>query len=190
MKRSRIFIAINLPKDLKVELAAFESKWPDFPARWTKKDNIHITLAFIGYVNPEELYYISKTAKEVAARNSPFTVKLSKVCYGPVDKIPPRMIWAIGEKSKEFTDLRGDLEKTLFDSGKINFSPEKREFSPHITLARIIQWGWNRIEPEERPAIEEDINLTFPVDSIEVMESVLRPGGAEYTILESHDLGK
>ena len=62
---------------------------------------------------------------------------------------------------------------------------EKREFSPHITLARIKTWQWREIEPEERPEIEREIDLNFEVNSIEVMESAIKRTGAEYNILES-----
>jgi len=65
-----------------------------------------------------------------------------------------------------------------------------RGFSPHITLGRLRQWEFRKIEPEERPNINEEINFGFEVTSIEVMESNLRKGGAEYSVLESHKLGK
>ena len=97
--------------------------------------------------------------------------------------MPPRMVWAIGEKSEEFSALKGDLDKSLATS-------ENREFSPHITLGRVRKWEWQRIEPEERPEVDEEINLSFPVSSIEVMESVLKRTGAEYAVLESHNLGE
>ena len=57
--------------------------------------------------------------------------------------------------------------------------------SYHITLARLRQWEFNKIEPEEKPEINEDINLTFEVNSIEVMESELKRGGPNYIVLES-----
>ena len=60
-----------------------------------------------------------------------------------------------------------------------------RGFVPHITLARINEWQWKSIEPEERPEVTEDIDLAFTVESIEVMESILRRGGPKYEILES-----
>jgi len=192
-QRHRVFIAINLPEDIKKKLADFQKKWPELPIRWTKLRNIHITLDFIGYIDNDELLDICKITKEVASRHSSFSVNLTKICYGPpyqnkfgtgqaTDKKPPRMIWAVGARSEEFASLKDDLDKTLSTS-------EKREFSPHITLGRIRKWEWQRIEPEERPAVEEDINLSFSVNSIEVMESELKRGGAEYTVLESAPLG-
>ena len=182
MKRRRIFIAINLSEGVRKKLAEYQTKWPELPIRWTKPKNIHITLVFLGYLTDEELLEICRITKEVASRHSSFNINLTKVCYGPPKKMPPRMVWAIGEKSEEFSALKGDLDKSLATS-------ENREFSPHITLGRIRKWEWQRIELEERPGVDEEIDLRFSVNSIEVMESVLKRGGPEYTILEPHNLG-
>jgi 2'-5' RNA ligase len=162
--RHRVFIAINLPENIKKELSSFENKWPDLPARWTKKENLHITLEFLGYVSDEELMKVCQDTAELAQKHKPFDVRLNKIIYGPPGKMPPRMIWAVGEKIQELN------------------------ISPHITLARIRAWGFRQIEPEERPEVNEDIDLTFEVNSIEVMESVLKRGGPIYTILESFPL--
>lgn len=213
MKRQRIFIAINLPEDIRDKLTDYQKKIEGLftpyrsgasgsgPIRWTKLNNIHITLVFLGYVGNEELVEICKIAKEVAARSTPFEVNLNKICYGPTDKKPysetssltgrpavsgnrpPRMVWAVGKRSEEFSALKEDLDKSLA-------SLENREFIPHITLGRIRKWEWQRIEPEEMPEVEEEINLSFPVDSIEVMESVLKRDGPKYVILESAFLGE
>lgn len=183
--RHRIFIAINLPNHVKKKLSALSEKWPELPARWTKEDNLHITLAFLGYVSNEEISEICKITREVAGRHSPFEVRLTRVIYGPPQKMPPRMIWVEGEKSEPFLSLWDNLEKSLSSSDQIRYALENRAFSPHITLARIQTFNWRRIEPEERPEVNEDIDISFEVKSIEVMESMLKRGGAEYTILES-----
>ena len=186
--RHRIFIAINLPEDVKKKLIDCQKKWPELPIRWTKKENLHITLIFLGYIPDEELLEICKITKEISLRIQPFLINLNKICYGPPKKMPPRMIWVEGEKSREFTVLKDDIEKSLVTSERVNFSPENRVFSPHITLGRIRVWEFRQIEPEERPEVDEDIDLNFEVNSIEVMESQLKRGGVEYTILESASL--
>ena len=86
------------------------------------------------------------------------------------------------------SELREDLENSLTE--KVRFVPEKITVAPHITLARISSWEWRGIEPEERPEISEDIDLTFTVETIEVMESELKKGGPVYTVLESFKLGE
>ena len=183
----RVFTAINLPEEVKKDFLDYQSKWSDFPIRWTKKDNLHITLIFIGYTPEEKLGEICQITKEVAALHRSFSIDLNKICYAPPKKIPPRMIWAEGEKVKELTDLKQDLEKSLAAAG-IHLESNNREFQPHITLGRIRTWQWKRIEPEERPDIEKDISLNFEVNSVEVMESQLKRSGAEYAILESCNL--
>ena len=199
--RKRIFIAINLPEEIKKKLSDYQSKWPELPCRWTKKENLHLTLFFLGYLTDEEVGEVCKITREVASKYSPFSISLDKILYGPPKKMPartrhnfedvggsvaggpPRMIWVQGEKSKELANLKGDLEDSLTEN--IRFSPESREFSPHLTLGRIKTWQWRQIEPEDRPEVEEDISLSFNVNSIEVMESKLKRSGPEYTILES-----
>jgi len=186
-KRHRIFIAINLPEDIKNELVKYYEKWPELPAKWTSKDNLHITLEFLGDLTDVEIADACKTVAEVAKQHKSFSINLNKIVYGPPKKIPPRFVWVNGESSDELVDLKKDLQEYLLEN--IKFKPEaSRGFTPHITLARIREWEFRQIEPEERPEVAEDIDLTFTVESIEVMESQLKRGGPVYTILESHNL--
>jgi len=166
--KHRIFLAINLPEKIKKELSSFQSKWPELPIRWTRESNLHITLEFLGYISDDELLKVFQNTKEQALKHKPFTITLNKICYGPPKRSSnswtPRMIWVMGEKVQELDLL------------------------PHITLGRIRTWDFRKIEPDEVPQVNEDINLSFDVKSIEVMESVLKKGGPEYTILESFQL--
>lgn len=194
--KKRIFIAINLPENIKGELLKHQEeinslfrqeKTERGVMRWTKKENLHITLVFIGYVDDETVYQISRKVKEIASKHHSFYMNLKNICYGPPAKMPPRMVWAEAE-GKEAASLKNDLEKTLIDSG-VDFLRENKGFKLHITLGRINAWTWKRIEPEERPEIDREVSLSFNVNSIEVMESVLKRGGAQYTIIESDRLG-
>ncbi len=180
--RHRIFIAVNLPKEVRKQLVNYQSKWPELPVKWTKPENLHITLIFLGNVNDSELVEICKTSKEIIEQHHCFGINLNQICYGPPKKMPPRMIWVKGQKSQELSDLKKDLESALLE--KANFHQENRAFSPHITLGRIRTWDWSKIEPEERPEVNEIIDLGFEVGSIDVMESELKRDGPKYIILE------
>ncbi len=181
--RRRIFIAINLPPEVKKGLAEYSQKWPELPARWTKPDNIHITLIFLGYLPEEELPSVCEITERIAKEHDSFLIDLNQISYGPPKKMPPRMIWVSGQSSPELAKLKENLEDAL--SEDVHFHHENRAFSPHITLARIKGWEWSKIDPEQRPEIEQNINFKFEVESIEIMESELKRGGAVYTILES-----
>ena len=177
MSRHRIFIAINLPDSVKEKLSKFHF---DLPLKWTRRDNLHITLIFLGYCTDEDLGKVCNIVKETVVKHPSFYIKLNKICYGPKGVIPPRMIWALGESKEELFKLKKDLEKVL--------EVENKEFYPHITLARVKVWQWKQIEPEERPEIERDISLSFKVTSIEVMESNLKKEGPQYIVLEKVNL--
>ncbi len=162
----RIFRAINLPENVKEQLAEYQKKieklfQPPAPIRWTKADNLHITLEFLGNLSDDEVMKVCQDTEEFAKSHKPFTISLNEISYAPPDKMPPRMIWATGRKIDELN------------------------LTPHITLGRIKMWEFRRIEPEERPDVYQKIDLDFEVNSLEVMESHLKKSGPAYTVLQS-----
>ena len=187
----RVFIAIDIPEGIKNRLCAVQDQYLELPARWTRPENLHITLVFLGNTSDQEVIDVCKTAGEIAKRHDPFDLTLDKICYGPPGKAP-RMVWVTGEKSAELGALQADLQNTFFETGQpgIIESDEERFFAPHVTLARIKQTELHQMEQEEVPAVNEEIGRTFMVESIEVMESELKKGGPKYTVLESFKLGE
>lgn len=182
MSKRRIFIAINLPEAVKKKLADYWKKWESLPSesiRWVKKNNIHITLLFIGYVDDNEMYNICEFVKEVARKHEPFFINLEEIILGPPNKTP-RMFWAQGEKSKELADLQADLQEKIEQK-----HGARHAFRPHITLSRF-RSGILKQLPKE---INEPFKAQILVESIEIMQSNLRRSGAEYSILESITLG-
>jgi 2'-5' RNA ligase len=187
----RVFIGINLPEKIRKELNAYQDKWLDLPARWTWPESLHVTLVFLGNTSDQEVIDVCKTAAEVAKRHDPFDLVLDKICYGPPDKMP-RMVWATGRESGELGALQADLTNAFYESG-INEADEdcdNHAFAPHVTLARIKQFELRKMEPEEIPKVDEEIYQTFLVESIDIMESELKRGGPQYSILESLNLGE
>ena len=77
-KRHRVFIAINLPEEVKKELAKFCDKWPELPAKWTEKDNLHITLEFLGDLTDVEIGEVCLVVKEVAKKHNSFSINLNR----------------------------------------------------------------------------------------------------------------
>ena len=183
MKR-RLFVAINLPEKIREEVFSYQKKWPELPCRWTKKENLHITLFFLGYVNDENLPKIIEILKKVSSEHSSFFIRFTKICYGPIEKKIPRMIWIEVEKTPQLLKIQKDL-KELLEEKIINIEKENRAYFPHLTLARIKQWEFRRMDPEEIPEINEEISLGFKVNKIDLMESQLKKNGPDYFILET-----
>jgi len=180
--KKRIFIAINLPEKVKKELVEYQKKWanlnPDF-IRWVDKNNLHITLLFIGYVTDDEMYEICQIVKETAKKHEPFIINLERIILGPPGRTP-RMFWVQGEKSQELADLQGDLEERIEQKSGARYGA----YRPHINLARF-KYGLVK----SLPKIDEEFKKQIPVETIEIMQSNLKRSGAEYSVLETVELG-
>ncbi len=188
--KHRLFIAINLPLEVKQNLAGYSQKWPELPAKWTKPENLHITSTFIGDAEDNAILEIHQAIKEVTAQNAGFSITLDKISYGPPRIIPPKMVWLSGKSNEGFALLCDRLNIRLLDVPKIHFKPDRKENIIHITLARIKEWEWRKFELDERPEVEEFVDFEVPVKSIDLMESVLKREGPEYIILESYKLNE
>ena len=125
-RRHRIFIAINLPAEIKKELTKYDGRWPEIPAKWTPIENLHITLEFLGELTDEEIGEVCFAVKEIADSHKSFSIDLKKILYGPMGKFPPKMIWVEGEKSQDLSTLKTDLQNRLLE--KVRFRPEERRY--------------------------------------------------------------
>jgi len=196
----RIFIAINLPQDIKDQLRDYQQRQADkfasamedtsrgVPIKWTDPENLHLTLAFLGNIKDKNVEAVFSPVQQTAEKNSSFQFNLERAVYGPPGVTPPKMIWGLVEKTPELEATKKDLDQALEQAPEFFFQREKREFSPHITLARFKMVLWKLIEPENQPEVTEDLNLSFTAESIEVMESVLKKEGPEYKVLKSFTL--
>ena len=180
----RIFLAINIPESLKEEMLHVQNTLPNVPCRWTSKENLHFTLVFLGNTSDKELQEVLLLAKKSGERHKKFSIALSRIQYGSSRNVP-RMIWATGHTPKELLLLQKDLEKAFSASTILHFTPEKRPYTLHLTLARLNGFELQTMEQDELPIVEEEISWDIPADSFEVMESKLKRGGAEYTIIQS-----
>ena len=170
----RLFIAILLPQEIKKELVNLQKEYQNLKVRWTRPENIHFTLVFIGWVEKEKTKAIEEIVRKVAEKSFPFYIKLQKIVLGP-SRERPRMIWAIGPLNEKIIELRKKIVKD-FEKNRINFE-DRHEFKVHVTLARAQgKELWGR-------KIEENLDLSFAVNKIYLMESELKPEGVKYKTL-------
>ncbi|MFW6283135.1 MAG: RNA 2',3'-cyclic phosphodiesterase [Minisyncoccales bacterium] len=201
MKNNRLFLAINLPerikdklmslqKDLRksfddLEIEKFEGKKI---IKWTNKDNLHITLAFIGNANEKEIGFICKNSEEVSKQFSPFSFPLYKTEYAPPNSKIPRMIWVKAKEKKTLSKIKEELDQKMDSSKNIPYTKDEHHFIPHVTLARIKKWAFRRLEPEDRPGILRNFSYSFGVNSIELLNSKLSKGSPNYSLVKSFKL--
>lgn len=172
----RIFIAINLPGEIKRILRSSEKRWKNLHVRWTSFENMHITVEFLGRVDRIGLEKILKAVEKSASETKPFSICLDRIVLGP-NLIQPRMFWATVFIDHGIIGLKKSMETNLRSFG---FELEKREFRPHITLARA---KGNQLKGKQTNIPLE--GLRFKTESIEVMQSNLYPGGSRYKVVES-----
>jgi 2'-5' RNA ligase len=183
--KKRVFVAINLPKEIKEELFKTSQKWSELPVRWTKKESLHITLCFAGSVEEEKVFQMKECLETVAPNHPKLPIYINGITLGP-SEFKPRMIWANGEVTEEFHKLVRDLHD--HSPGCECMGEKVSNFKLHITLARVRQDRFGRLN--KIPPIREELDLRFDAESVELMESLLLKDGAEYAVLHSVGLKK
>ncbi len=179
--KKRIFIAINLPDDIKRTLLSYEKRWRNLHIRWTNFNKMHITVEFLGEVNRNGLDAILLATENTATEIKPFDIRLDKIVLGP-NSAQARMFWVIIYIDSYLMKFEKLMNENL---KRNNFIPEAREFKPHITLARA---RGNQLKGKQTNIALT--NLRFRAESVEVIESQLHLGGARHKIVESFRLGE
>ncbi len=189
MEKIRTFIAVNLNPEIKEYLTSLQNilNIPESKIKWVEKNNLHLTMKFLGYISLEQTELIKSELKGIANRCSPLTIKLSSnIGIFPTYKMP-RIIWVgIKEGISELKELYNSIENNLSNKG---FPREDRDFSGHITIGRVkfIKDKANFIQILKRIEVN---NFSQEVGSIDLMESKLTPNGPIYNITAKFPLLK
>lgn len=178
----RVFLAINLPPSIKgiLEREVQDLK-PRMPSgvRFLKPENWHITLSFLGYQGDDDISKAVQATSSVVRDFAAPEGALEKIIYGPKGRAP-RMIWITTDEttSSRLTAIKQMIENKLEKEG-VRFRQEGRKFNGHVTLARFDKG----VGMSELPPLNRKLGLNFIATSLELMESELKRGGAEYTAL-------
>lgn len=173
----RIFIGIDLPQKVKKRLYQRIEKWQELPVKWSREENFHITLSFLGYLYDDVILDVCNKVRNVSNNSDSFDINLEQIELGP-DLENPNMVWLIGEANENLKHLQENLEKELGI-----FQSEKKAFRPHMTLGRIRKTKWEALP--EKPIISEKFSVSIPVENIEVLESRFEDGKRKYIVLEN-----
>jgi 2'-5' RNA ligase len=190
----RSFVAIELPDEVRTALADLQAKLkaqtPPNVVRWARPESIHLTLQFLGDVAPGQVESIGHALQEIGAGQAPFTFQLRDLGVFPNPR-RVRVVWVgVEESSGELTSLQKQINQALSPLG---FEPEKRPFSPHITLGRADRRAGQRdLAQVGEQIVSSQVGTVgqVRVDHITLMKSDLKPGGAVYTPLAIAAFGK
>jgi RNA 2',3'-cyclic 3'-phosphodiesterase len=183
----RLFVAVEVPQAIRDDLAALvselhalESRSSANELRSVRPENLHVTLRFIGSVPPEKLNVICAELSRVRS-DRPVELRFRGLGFFPSAK-RPRVLWAGMAASPNLAAIAGDIDKRL---AKLEIPAEERAFTPHLTLARCERSG---ISPALHAAVEKNAAREFGelrTNKFHLIESNLKPSGAEYTTLQS-----
>ena len=181
MATERLFIALTLPPAVREVLAALAQPLPG--VNWTRPEQLHVTLRFLGDVPVEQIEpMMGRLAKVQVA---PFILPVEGVGTFPPNR-PPRVLWiGTGSGHPRLFQLRQRIDDALLASG---LQVDVRTFHPHVTLARctenaapaVTHWVHTHRETAAPP---------FRVEAFDLYSSDLQPNGAVHTLTRSFPLG-
>ena len=186
----RIFCAVELPEEARARVSAHVARLRDAAGStvkisWERGEKLHLTLKFLGEIEPQRLEALARAATRAAQRVEKFAVSLREAGAFPA-RGNPRVLWVgLRDEGRRLAELHEQLET---ECARENFPREARAFHPHITLARIrFQNGATR----HLAKVHSDMGfepVSFTVREFVVMRSQLGAGGSRYTPLSRHEL--
>ncbi len=125
----RLFVGLDLPSALRMRLSGLAGGVPG--ARWSPPENYHLTLRFIGEVQAWQAQEIDDALAGLRVRA--FDLMLSSVgVFAKAGRA--HTLWVGVERNDALEHLQSKIETALQRAG---FEPERRRFTPHITIARL-----------------------------------------------------
>ncbi len=182
----RAFLAIDLPDEvrarIRMEVAGLRQRLDGW--RWTRVEGIHLTLRFLGDVEPEALERARPTWAGAVGRVPSFACRVAGLGTFP-PRGRARVLWAgVGEVRPDgaLATLASEVDDATRRSG---FPVEARPFLPHLTLARARREA-RPGRPYGDPVFDAGI---VRAREVTLFRSTLTPRGARYTPLDRFPLG-
>jgi 2'-5' RNA ligase len=185
-KPLRLFIAVDVPDDvqagLEESLKPYRDRIPG--ARWTQRSGWHVTLKFLGTTWPRLLEPVKEAVAEAAGAAASFETALTEMGAFPSAR-RARVLWAgLSDEEGRFAEMVKRLDDLLGE----DFLPERRAYTPHLTVARLTP---PRSLDEFAPDLAGSLvpSRSFRIEELVLYRSHLSPKGARYEPVERASLG-
>lgn len=176
----RVFVAIFPPPEVQSTLLrAAQDAQITGNIRWVPRENVHLTLKFLGDATSDELEGVRDALEKVARRHGSFRIQPSGLGAFPSGR-KARVLWTgVGEGFSRLTAMAAGVEELLEPLG---FGRNLKPYKPHITLGRV------RGRPASLPDRSDVRAPEFTTRRLDLVESVLGADDATYENLESYPL--
>lgn len=178
----RLFTAFALPPDVREEVLRRQAALEALPfRRWQSPETLHLTLHFLGEVEPALVEPLAQTLGNACAGAAPFRLQLGRLGAFPSPK-RPRVLW-IGVEGQvdRLLALEGVMRPRLLGLG---IPLEARTYHPHITLARD-PLGSVALPPT---MAGHDAAREWQAAELTLFQSILRRTGAVHEVLATFPL--
>jgi 2'-5' RNA ligase len=179
-------VAVPLPDDLRQRLAATVDRLRPHASdvAWVAPANLHVTLKFLGQIDPGRVPALTEALRAAAAPHAPFTLAVTGLGAFPTPG-RPRVIWAgLADAAGALRRLAGAVDAA---AAALGVPAETRPFAAHVTLGRVRE---ARRQPRLAEALERPESFgALAVTRVCLMRSELSPRGARYTELAALPLG-
>ena len=184
MKRLFAAIKINPSESFYQTYYSLKTVLRNDKIKWVDINNIHITLKFFGETQEERVPEINERLNAIAALHSNFTLDIRDIgIFGSSYK--PRVIWFGIEKNERLLNLAKDV---LSGMDEIGFKHDRQNFVPHLTIGRIKFIDDKKHFQQVIDKYKSQEIQQQDVPGFKLYESILRPKGPEYKIIESYRL--
>ena len=185
-ERFRLFVALAVPEDIRAKLESAQAELrrvlPDRNVRWTRREQFHLTLRFLGDVEAARAESLAESIRAACLGFGPLHLCAEGVGCFP-DLRHPRVVWAgVQDEAEQLQRLQRAVEAA---SAGFTTEPKEERFTGHLTLARI-----KVIKRPEAEALGQaaagmaDRNFgQWTAFRIELKRSELSPQGARHTSL-------
>lgn len=177
----RCFIAIDIPSGIRESLAKliFHISAKSSGVKFVQPENIHITMKFLGEVDEKKAQDVIASLKVLSASHSAFSLEIKGAGVFP-DPKRPNVLWVGIPESAPLQALYQEMEASL---ALLSFEKEARRFSPHLTIGRVKERHSAGFAVHELLKHSGEVFGSFEAREICLMQSVLKPSGAEYSTL-------
>ncbi len=177
--RFKLFAGIALGSRTRAQCASVAERLQKsgVPARFEAAEKLHITLAFLGWVDPPQVDPIRETLRGVAAGTAPFPLALDKLGAFPNER-NPHVVW-IG--AREAGDAFRELARNVRSAyAQLGFPFEKPAVA-HVTIARIK-------EPRAHVPLVEFAPIRFEITALTLFESLPDARTTRYEVRDQAEL--
>jgi 2'-5' RNA ligase len=185
----RAFVAVEIPPGLLESLAAVqgELRRRGVQARWTRPENLHLTLRFLGDVPAERVANLATALRSAVAGHSGFRLTSAGIGVFPGLR-RPRVLWAgLRGATADLARLQQEIEERL---EAIGFPREARDFHGHLTLGRFDERVSAGLVADAIAAYASASFGSFDVREVVLFQSDLQPRGPVYAALARAPLGE